>query len=159
MRIFNLDIEKLIKLLLPTFLRKERVIAFLDAITAPIQRIYTRFRANREQNLHQLSITPQVFSLEKMLNDRYDSRLRRIYITDGMFRNASYVYLAKEQQPVYVHTNAEATMYIYNAPDVDFLNETFVVHIPATLTAYTEEITQMLNIYKLASRTFNIVTI
>ena len=160
MKIFNLDLNKLVKLLLPIFLRKEKIIAFLNALISPLVKLYNRFILNRNNNLYILDITPQVFSLEKMLNDRYDNVDRRIYISNGAFRDADYIYLEAEMRPKFISIQAEnSPEYLHNRSEFGFIDETFIIHIPASLIDYMEEMEQMTDAFKLVSRTFKIVTI
>jgi len=77
----NVVFNRLLILLLPTFLRKGVLMSFLKAISVAFQdckrEIDTYFK---DINYH-ARVTPQVFSLENMLNYFLDPQLERIYIT------------------------------------------------------------------------------
>ncbi|MDY3522054.1 hypothetical protein PG644_10485, partial [Riemerella anatipestifer] len=79
-QIYNTDIEKLAVLLTPTFLRKERFMAWLRCLLFPIKPIQERGLSERAEDLYKLEHTAQVCSIEKVLNDRFDVSERRIRI-------------------------------------------------------------------------------
>lgn len=82
MKLYQIDYKKLVVLLLPTFMRKPRLFAFVRALTFSLSELYTQFSENRERNLDQIQLNGQVCYLRKMLNDELDSEKRRIMITD-----------------------------------------------------------------------------
>jgi hypothetical protein len=108
MKIFDLNINKLNVLLLPTFLRAEKgILLFLNAFATALQHLLTAVKTNRENNFYGLSITSQICYLEKALNDRFDRTNRGIVITDGTPLETPYIFQAAEQRPLYIFTAAE----------------------------------------------------
>ena len=80
---WEIDYGRFIALLTPSFLRRKTLTAFLTTPTLPLLNIYVLWRANRDDNMLRLTCTGQVCRLRGLLNDRLDSELRRITISDG----------------------------------------------------------------------------
>lgn len=160
MKIYNIDYTRLNRLLLPTFLRKEILIIILNSMIGGIRSIYSRFLFFRDDNLYRLSITPQVFSLEKLLNDRFDVDKRRIYITDGEFYKSKYLYTKPEKQPLFIRTKAEnKPLFINTEAETGSKGVDFIVHVPSGLI-YDEAVFKgLLEAYKLVSKTYEIIKI
>lgn len=157
MRIFNLDIKRLVVLLLPVGLRNDLMKAYLKAAATPLMYVLDIFTRNRNDNLYRLSITPQVCFLEKMLNDRYDNTLRRIFITDGILRSQQYIYTEAEQRTKYIYTSGEANiLYIFTSNEVGYIGGSFIVNVPSDISFNMDEMRALIDIYKLAGRTFEI---
>ena len=159
MRIFELNIRNLLRNLLPTFLRKSGILSILNAVATGMQYLYSRIKTNRNANLYKLNHTPQVASLEHLLNDRYDSAQRRIYITDGNFRQEILLYRKVELRDIPIYQPEEnSDIFIYQSDETGFIDESFIVHIPIELAILEQEIRVMVDAFKLAGRQFKIVT-
>lgn len=72
MNVFNVDFDKLNLELLPTFLRKPLLFAFLNAATAPIERIWNAFLFCQEDTFFLLKYNPSKRNLEIALRRRFD---------------------------------------------------------------------------------------
>lgn len=83
MKLFQIDYKHLILLLLPTFLRRSRIFAFLCALTFGVSEMHGRFLKNREANLLRIKRNGQVCYLRGLLSDELDAEKRRIIISDG----------------------------------------------------------------------------
>ncbi|MRI64681.1 hypothetical protein EDM00_11895, partial [Ornithobacterium rhinotracheale] len=83
-RIFNIDLPKLVLLLTPTFLRKARFKAWLVSLVYPLTSVQNTFQRSRGEDIYKLEHTPQVCSLEAMLNDHFDTEQRRIRIGETL---------------------------------------------------------------------------
>lgn len=105
--IYNVNWRKLLLWLIPTPLRKLYLLQWLIAITWPLQRLFNQLLSFRDFTLYWLGINSQVCYLEKMLNDRYDPILRRIYIERPPSFDPTYIFLSAELKPVYLYTAAE----------------------------------------------------
>lgn len=160
MKIYNIDYTRLNRLLLPTFLRKDVLIIMLNSMIGGVRSLYSRFLFFRDENIYRLSITPQVFSLEMLLNDRFDANKRRIYITDGEFYKSKYLYTKPENQPLFVRTKAEnKPLFINTEEETGSKGVDFKVYVPAALI-YDEAVFKgLLNAYKLVSKTYEIIKI
>jgi len=80
----NIDFNKLINLLMPTFLRTESLAAIYKAVSTPLVTEYGVFKAWQIDMRLQVAMTCQVMYIEAILNYRlFGNFLRTIYITDG----------------------------------------------------------------------------
>lgn len=77
MRIFDINFDKWIASMLPTFLRRPRVFAFCRALCSPLylgeddKSIYKRFLQSRKKHLYRVSHNGQVCYLRAALNDAF----------------------------------------------------------------------------------------
>lgn len=157
MSIFNFDIKKWIYNVLPTFLRKQNLTDFLEALLSPLKRLFDLLVSFRNGNLYRLDITSQVCKLEKMLNDRYDPEQRRITITDGEFVPEEFIYKSVEKRDISVYLNSEND----NVPVYKFIEfgskySDFIVNVPGSVAFDLSEMTALIHMYKLASKIFTI---
>lgn len=148
---FNININKLVTLLTPTFLRKDGFLGYAQALVTPIATLHQQFYVKRLDNLYKLNHNGQVCYLRKVLNDAFDAQLRRIRITDGNKYQRNYIYTNVEQQPKYL-----GTIYIRNANDyadsgVDFR---VVVPIGFDLTNNIYQLKALIDFYKLAGKRY-----
>lgn len=150
---FNLDINKLIVWILPSFKRKPVMYAWLKACCFPLIQVYNQFTINRESNLYKLAHNGQVYSMENVLNDRFDNDLRRIYITDGFTKDRLYIYTPAENKPLFLKK-----VFIYNSDDYADTGADFIVWIPSEIKTNQNliEIKALVDYYKLASKRYRI---
>lgn len=148
---YNLNINKLVELLLPTFLRKEKMLAWLRALHFPLIKIVDDFNFNRNQNLYNLAHNGQVCYLRKVLNDRFDVSERRIKITDGNRYKRQYIYTQGEQKPKYL-----GMIYLRQNADYSDTGVDFIVLIPNGLKYNKFEVKALIDFYKLASKRYKI---
>ncbi|HGM2344182.1 TPA: hypothetical protein ACKJ98_002036, partial [Neisseria gonorrhoeae] len=80
---YNLNIDKLLILLTPTFLRKPKLVAWLRMLATPLHKVLYNFQRARQDDLYNLAHNSQVCYLRKALNDEFDDEKRRIRIEDG----------------------------------------------------------------------------
>jgi hypothetical protein len=82
--IFNVDIDQLALLLVPTFLRGGAVMgAALRAAALPVAMNHARLIRLLADTSDEMGYTAQAFSLARMLNDNFDPMKRRIEV-DGV---------------------------------------------------------------------------
>ena len=77
---YNLNIDKLLVLLTPTFLRKPKLVAWLRMLATPLHKVLYDFQRARQADLYNLAHNSQVCYLRKALNDEFDDEQRRIQI-------------------------------------------------------------------------------
>lgn len=148
---YNLDINKLTILLTPTFLRKERFLAWLRVIHFPLIEIVDKFNFNRNENLYNLAHNGQVCYLRVVLNDRFDPIQRRIKIADGNRYQRQYIYTRGEQKPKYL-----GKIHLYDRADYGDTGVDFIVLIPRGLIYNEYEMKALVDFYKLASKRYKI---
>ena len=152
MRIFELNLRRLVILLLPTFLRKARLVAWLQILIAPLEQLQYSFSQKRNSDLVALTHNGQKCYLRKILNDTFDQGLRRIRIEDMTHFNAVYIYTEAENQPVYLEEK-----YLYTSGEMQVNGVNFSVHIPNELRAREVEIKALIEVYKIASKRYIII--
>lgn len=150
---YNLDINKLTTLLTPTFLRKEKFLAWLRVLHFPLIKVIDDFNFNRNENLYNLAHNGQVCYLRGALNDRFDPGQRRIKITDGNRYKREYIYTDGEQKPRFL-----GTMYLRDDADYGDTGVDFIVEIPQGLNYNQFEMKYLIDFYKLASKRYKIQT-
>lgn len=159
-KLFQIDYHKLIRLLLPVCLRKPIMIAWLSALTWPVQQLYNWFITQRRANLYRLRISPQVVYLEKLLNDRYDIARRRIRIADSEYHDPVYIYTRVENKPQWIKCKAEgSTFYIWQKQETSINPADFTVQISADIVFQEPEMRGLIDAYKLAGKTYYLKTI
>ena len=161
----NIDFEKLIGFLLPTFLRKRKMLAWLWSLTAPLKSIHYNFYQKRNAlngDLYRLAHNGQVCYLRKLLNDNFDNEKRRIRILDGNKFGRKYIYTRGENKPVYL-----GKIYLRQRSDYADTGVDFIVEIPKEVAAlyrseqngteryYTLE--SYIDFYRLAGKRYKIV--
>ena len=153
--VYRIDHHKLIIQLLPLLLRKVAHVARLSVLVTPWKLLHSSFMIKRTAWRYQLTHTPQVYSLENVLNDAFDPSSRRIYILDGDYIDAVRLYEPEDLRPVRFY---EATQVRFYEPSAfDLLDVDFVVHIPLSLTAAEElRLRALLSFYKLPDKTYTL---
>lgn len=155
--IFDIDYHKLIRLMMPPRLRKVLHISWLQAITYPVNILYQQFRRNRDANLYRLSITPQVVYMEKLLNDRYDLADRGIRIVDAVSNEVTLIYQEEESKPKFLYTETEAQpIYLFTEAEIGNEPVDFYVLVPAPITFNENEMSALIDTYKLAGMAYKI---
>lgn len=154
MRVFDLDFRKLVVLLLPTFLRKPRSIAWLQVLIAPLEQLQYEFKLKRHADIIALEHNGQKCYLRKILNDNLDNELRRIRIEDMLLSNALYIFTEGENAPLYL--SDDTPIYLHTESEMQVSGVNFSVHIPLELRSREVEVRALIDTYKLASKRYNI---
>ena len=158
---YNINYAKLIVQRIPQDLQFDEFIAWLNRFCDPFVFIYNMVVAYRTSTLYKLNITSQVFSLEKMLNDRYDNIDRRIFIDDGQIFAPTYEYLKAEGRTAYMYTKAEGhtpAQYDLLKGEVTGFHYNFIVWVPVSITFNINEMKGLLDENKLAGKIYSIQT-
>lgn len=156
---FDIDFSKLIHSLLPSFLRKPVLHAWLMVLITPLQTLYQAFLSYRNATLASANINGQVLSLEYMLNLKYydDGSLSHIHITDGDFIPKFYLYNKKDNKPTILWNDGEADpVYLFNGGEVSSYD--FEVWVPVALEFNEDEMSALINKHKAAGFRFIIKT-
>lgn len=163
MSLFNIDIDKLNLLLLPTMLRKKGLYGICKALSAPVRRIYKRFMAERENVLELLRYDASKYNIERYLNKRFGDGGKDIYIQNVTSQTALYLdfylteYLAMSgfyDDPSRAYLGEYLDFYI----DPIEKSADFVVYIPTSLASVEDDIRSAVEQYALPALTFDIKT-
>lgn len=148
---YNLNIDKLLVLLTPTFLRKPKLIAWLRTLAMPLNKLLDDFKVHRERDLYNLAHNSQVCYLRKALNDEFDPQLRRIKIEDGRQNQRLYIYPRSANRPLYL-----GRMFLYLRGNYIDGGVDFVVVLPRDLEYDKYKLEALVNFYKLAGKRWTI---
>ncbi len=142
---YDIDFKKLTLWNVPNVLRKPRMLAWLWGCVYPFVTIHIDFLRFRKQKLYELSITPQVCFLEKLLNDRFDATQRRIVIVDAEDRPPLYLYINAENRPLFLGSRP-----LYTNGEAGTITDDFIVKVPAVVSFDNNELNGLLKRFKLA---------
>lgn len=158
---YNIEHGKLAWNITPNKLKQPRLLSYVKSLMYPFNYLYILFLQFKKAKQYQLLITPQVCYLTKLLNDRYDVRRRRIYITDGLDKLPLYIFRADELKPVYLYQQVEnKPKPLYTEGEAGVIKDDFVVWVPNQLLANIDrnEMVGLIKAYKLAGVKFKIQT-
>lgn len=148
---FNVDFNKLVILLLPTFLRKPINVAYLQAAVVPIANLHQLFLNYRTDDHYKLDHNWQKCYLQKVLNDSFDVSERKIRIESGKKTGRKYIYTNAEKQPKYL------PFFIYNSSEFagkyDFIVNMNGVH------ADRYDVEAVIEYYQIGGKRFNIINL
>ncbi len=155
---FRLDFPRLVWLLLPSLLRKPRLVAFVTSLTSPVAYLYQQFLGYRLDTLRELSYNGQTALLEKALNDKLDNDLRRIVIRNStVFLDPLYINFKREQQPITYATSKAEGRPLYPHRSADFANQVgFTVYAPG-LNSKDYQLNVLIQRFKIALVSYRII--
>ena len=153
MRLFQIDIDRLVLLLLPTFLRTQITYLFVRAMVQPVSTLLGLFGINRSGNLYNLGHNGQVCYLRAMLNDAFDTDLRRIRIEDTERFDWTFIFTESEDRPVWLDTIVIASEEFIGEDSTDF-----TVIVPAGIDQSVKpQMISLINYYKLVGKRYSII--
>lgn len=156
--IYNISLSRLVVLLIPLIERKKQTVSWLFALITPYKELNTWFKIFRRDSLYKINHTPQIYSMENVLNDSFDADLRRIYITDGLYKSAVYFYEPEETNPVHFF-EIDPSVYFYEPGELEHLDVDFVVVLPLGMNltnAETLRLKSLIDYYRLPDKTYTI---
>lgn len=152
---YNIDFKKLALLMIPSFLRKPILTAYLQSLLVPLENLHLEWLQKRTDDWYALNHTGQVYSLRNALNDKLDEGSRRISISDGNAYPRKYIYTPIENKLKFL-----GKLSIYQ--NAEFLNTgyDFIVHAPQeVIDTKINELQALIIKYKLASKRYQIKAI
>jgi hypothetical protein len=157
---YRVDFARLAWLLLPSLLRRPRLVALAQWLTTPVASLYARFVPYEGSVRRELSYNSQVLLFELALNDRFDAAVRRIYITNSDVElQPVYLNFVAEQQPnpvLYFQAEHQPPVYLYQW--VEFSQQAdFVVHAPAILKPRASQLHAAIRRLKLTNKQYLLV--
>lgn len=156
---FKIDYNRLVVLLLPTFLRRPVLFGLLRAAVNPLLKLYERFCKAREEHNYRLTHNGQVCYLRACLNDHFKSNLGEFDIISAE-RVGEWLFAVTENGeriPITISedniSEAENVPIVYNESLLNIEQNEFIVRVPADLyDTSLEEIKALVNQYKLISK-------
>ena len=160
-QVYTVDWSILLRLLLPTRLRKPRMLAFLNAAVEPIRELYQSFLSFREASLYKVRFNSQIVYLEAVLNDQFDAVQRRIRIENAEYIPGLFLYDPEQALDVYIYrpnNNRDVYLRDYGQVGNAFDFYVFVPFNPITSNSTLENsIMSYVNYYKLYSKNYQII--
>jgi hypothetical protein len=164
---FKSDINNTVKLLIPSFLRKPKVIAWLKVLISQVKSLMATFTAYRTDALFLLAHDSQVIYLEHYLNAKFNPKGNAndpnyegngIYISDAQPAAGTYLYNGFEQNPdTYLYNVSE------NGPDTNLYNSIefsdrigFIINVPTYFNIDDAELSDFVKKLRLAGKLVNI---
>jgi hypothetical protein len=152
---YKVDYNRLAVLLLPTFLRKPILVAYLQSLLVPIDSLYYKWSLFRNDNLYKVQHTGQICYLRKVLNDKMDGSQRRIYIGNGNRHERQYLYTTGENRPRYL-----GTMFLWQNSDYADTGVDFIVYAPQEIINTSPyELKALIDFYKAGGKRYKIEAI
>ncbi|SHJ76381.1 hypothetical protein SAMN02745146_0107 [Hymenobacter daecheongensis DSM 21074] len=156
---YQLQLPVLVRNLLPTLLRRPRLLALLAALTTPLEEVYRAFIVYFFRVQTELSYSGQTLSFERALNDRFDAAFRRIRIVNSDAQTEPlYLYFSAESRPpVYFTFEREGPPWRYAYTAQELASQVgFVVRVPATLRPQQPALRARIGQFKLATIRYRI---
>jgi len=101
---YTINWHKILRENIPYFFQTWFRLNWIHALVKPIKNINVEFGQVRQAYINKVAYNGQRMNLEKILNDKFDSSLRRIFITDSFHFNNHYLYKKVESKPPrYLH--------------------------------------------------------
>ena len=156
---FTIDYNRLVVLLLPTFLRRPVLFGLLRASVSPLISLYDSFCMAREEHNYRLAHNGQVCYLRACLNDHFKSRMGTFDIIT-VERVGEWLYAVTETgERISVAISednadeAENVPIVYNELTLNSEQNEFIVSVPADIyDTSLEEVKALVNQYKLISK-------
>lgn len=151
---FNINTDRLIEMLLSPRLLTISLLLTLRSIIEPIKSLLAQLNLFRTATTEKLSYNGQVCSLERLLNDRFDSVNREIFISDAASVYAVIAYPSEDVDRRIIISDTPVIAYDESIIG-DNLNK-FIVNIPDSneVRLLDNQIKATVQLYKLAGKVF-----
>ena len=156
---FKIDYNRLVVLLLPTFLRRPVLFGLLRAAVYPVTMLYERFCEARREHIYRLTHNGQVCYLRACLNDHFKSNMGMFDII-SVERGGEWLFAVTEKGervPITISedntSETENVPIVYNELMLNTEQNEFIVSVPADIyDTALEEVKALVNQYKLISK-------
>lgn len=157
--IFTIDYKRLVLQLLPYHLRKPVLFGLLRAALVPLEGLYKRFTASRDEHNYRLSHNGQVCYLRAALNDHFKSDHGRFEII-SVVREGEWVYAVTETGEMVPVTFGEDNTsetdnipVLYNELSLNGAQNDFIVSVPSDIyDMQLDAVKALVEQYKLVSK-------
>ncbi|WP_055394732.1 hypothetical protein [Flagellimonas eckloniae] len=158
--IFNIDFNRFVGSLVPIKRRTTKMLHWLVCLVHPIAELHIQFLQYRDRTNYKLEHTAQVFSIEKVLNDTFDTVQRRIVIEDGVYTLPVWFYDRNDDKPVRFDDRANnQPVRFYDRASLAQFDEDFKVVLPNGLNLSNPEMIRLkalVDFYKLPDKTYTV---
>ena len=167
----QIDYRKLVILLLPTFLRQPVLMAWLRAMAYPLQQLHDRHQAARTQRLYELRHTSQVCYIKGALNNEFGiTDYANGFEIEDVDTPGNWLWLYNEKDDegniIDIYNNAQHKLFddptlVSGTSTILTPTSAFTVIVPQSIErneTNDARIRSIVNKYRLASRTFEILT-
>lgn len=159
-KLFNINFKRLAQWWLFTFWRTKSVLNLIWVLIFEIETLYIEFLKARKQNLIRMDFNYQKFSLQKLLNNKFDPLGRRIRIVKSVLYEGTFLYTEAEDDQYYSKTKwvngDERPLYLRTESEL-YSEYDFTVEIPDT-AINQDQLKAEIDFYKLPSKRY-IITI
>ena len=159
----RIDYRKLVILLLPTFLRRPVLMAWLRAMVYPLQQLHDRHQSARTQRLYELHHTSQICFIKDALNNEFGiTDYAAGFEIEDINAPGNWVWIYDENVERFddeQHMLFDDPTWIHDTSSILPPTSAFTVLVPAQITideTNDARIRSVVNKYRLASRTFEI---
>lgn len=165
MSVFTVDFDRWVALMLPTFMRKKRLFAFIRALCSPAylgsMGIYRRFLAARSDHIFRLTYNGQVCHLRAALNERfglaYGFEIADAMDYEGEWQYAKDAEMARQLMAV-AEGNAKRadgrlTPLLADEARLNMAMNAFIVYVPSAIyDTRLEEVKAVVEQFRLPSK-------
>lgn len=163
--IYTLDWTTLLKMFVPSIRRKSKHQQLLNAFTFPLRKLHQEFLSFKDESIYKVSHNASVGLLEKVLNDKFDSGQRRIYINNVQREDDLRVYTLPQEKQIGIFTNAPVGIRSGNSFNPD--SPDFKVYLPTDIQPINStqlegliiQIRAQLDYYKLYAKKYELIWI
>ena len=159
----RIDYRKLVILLLPTFLRRPVLMAWLRAMVYPLQQLHDRHQAARTQRLYELHHTSQICFIKDALNNEFGiTDYATGFEIEDINAKGNWIWVYDENVERFddeQHMLFDEPTWIYDTSSILPPTSAFTVLVPKHIEideTNDARIRSVVNKYRLASRTFEI---
>ena len=158
-----IDYRKLVILLLPTFLRRPVLMAWLRAMVYPLQQLHDRHQSARTQRLYELHHTSQICFIKDALNNEFGiTDYAAGFEIDDINAPGNWIWVYDENVERFddeQHMLFDDPTWIHDTSSILPPTSAFTVLVPKHIEideTNDARIRSVVNKYRLASRTFEI---
>lgn len=156
----QIDWNRFALLLLPLRLRTGTVYGLIKSMVAGVVNAYNALINYNADVKYKLAHTSQVWSIEAVLNDRFDLVQRRIKLVDAGGFDVTCLFPDGDIRPVILNSDSSAPFMIHQDSSYFASSYDFIVVLPyAFPEADIYELRALVNYYKLAGKRFDILVI
>lgn len=159
----RIDYRKLVILLLPTFLRRPVLMAWLRAMVYPLQQLHDRHQSARTQRLYELRHTSQICFIKDALNKEFGiTDYAAGFEIEDINATGNWIWVYDENVERFddeQHMLFDEPTWIHDTSSILPPTSAFTVLVPKHIEideTNDARIRSIVNIYRLASRTFEI---